>query len=265
MNNISKLAFVDPDAKLGDNITIDAFAFIDKNVVIGDGCHIRAHTSVLSGTVMGKNNIVYEGAVIGAVPQDFRWDGSDTKCIIGDNNQIREHVIINRSISAGNSTEIGSNSFIMAQTHVGHDSKIGNYCVAGNACKIAGNCRVEDSTILSSAVTLHENSRVGKWCLIKGGCRIGGNVPPFVVMAHNPANYYGVNAYVLRKGKFTDDAVDDIAKCYRHLYQSNTSPLNAIIRITEDVKDSEERRAILAFLKECDNKVVGLPFEEEEY
>ena len=262
---ISPLAHVDPAARIGNDVTIHPFAFVDADTEIGDGCSIMPYASVLKGTTLGKNIKVYQGAIVGADPQDFRWKGAPSRCSVGDGSVIREHVIINRGISAGNSTEIGSNSFIMAQTHVGHDSKIGNYCVAGNACKIAGNCRVEDFTILSSAVTLHENSRVGKWCLIKGGCRIGGNVPPFVVMAHNPANYYGVNAYVLRKGKFTDDAVDDIAKCYRHLYQSNTSPLNAIIRITEDVKDSEERRAILAFLKECDNKVVGLPFEEEEY
>ena len=36
MNIISPMAFVDPEAKLGDNNVIGPFCFIDKNVVIGN-------------------------------------------------------------------------------------------------------------------------------------------------------------------------------------------------------------------------------------
>lgn len=69
---ISKLAHVDPSAKIGQNVTVHAFAYIDKDVEIGDGCEIMPYASVLRGTRMGKNNKVYQGAVIGADPQDFR-------------------------------------------------------------------------------------------------------------------------------------------------------------------------------------------------
>ena len=33
---ISPLAYVDPSAKLGNNVTVHPFAYIDKNVEIGD-------------------------------------------------------------------------------------------------------------------------------------------------------------------------------------------------------------------------------------
>ena len=33
---ISPLAYIDPEAKIGENCEIGAFAYIDKNVVIGD-------------------------------------------------------------------------------------------------------------------------------------------------------------------------------------------------------------------------------------
>ena len=35
--NISPLAYVDPNATLGENVTIHPFAYIDRDVVIGDG------------------------------------------------------------------------------------------------------------------------------------------------------------------------------------------------------------------------------------
>ncbi len=40
MFQISPLAFVHPNAKIGDNVTINAFAYIDDNVEIGEGCVI---------------------------------------------------------------------------------------------------------------------------------------------------------------------------------------------------------------------------------
>jgi UDP-N-acetylglucosamine acyltransferase len=257
-NSISPLAFVDPAAKLGDNVTVDAFAFIDAFTEIGDNCHIRPHASVLRGTIMGSNNVIYEGSVIGAEPQDFRWKGEKSYLRIGNNNKIHEHVIINRSIHEGEATEIGCNSYIMAQTHIGHDSKIGDYCVLGNSVKIAGDVKIANYTILSSAVVVHEGMNVGTWAMVKGGTRITGHVPPFAIMAHNPISYFGVNAFIMRKGGIAENIIDDMAKCYRHLYQSNTSVRNAIIRIKEDVDPSSERDAVVDFLISNNMKVAGL-------
>ena len=91
---ISKLAHVDPSAKIAEDVTIHAFAYIDKDVEIGPGCEIMPYASIVRGTRMGANNKVYQGAIVGADPQDFRWKGECTFCYIGDNNIIREQVII---------------------------------------------------------------------------------------------------------------------------------------------------------------------------
>ena len=57
---ISPLAYIDPSARLGKNVTVHPFAYIDKNVEIGDGCEIMAHASILSGARLGQNNKVYQ-------------------------------------------------------------------------------------------------------------------------------------------------------------------------------------------------------------
>ena len=262
-NNISKLAHVDPSAKLGDNVTIHPFAFIDANVEIGDGCEIMSYTSVINGTRIGKNNKIYQGSIIGADPQDFRWKGEQTYCHIGDNNVIREHVIINRGINTDGGTSIGSGTFIMADSHIGHDSHIADNCVLGNGVLLAGDTEVGKCTILSSGVMLHENSKVGEWVLIKGGCRIAGNVPPYIIMAHNPASYFGVNAVILRKGGYTEEQIDDIAKAYRHVYQTGTSVFNALRRIEADVTEGEVRDNITDFIRGVNLKIVASPRELE--
>lgn len=260
---ISPLAHVDPSAKIGENVTIHPFAFIDANVEIGDGCEIMSYTSVIRGTRMGKNNKVYQGSIIGADPQDFRWKGEESFCFIGDNNVIREHVIINRGISSERGTRIGNDSFIMAKTHIGHDTNIKGKCVIGNGVTIAGDAEVGECTILSSGVILHENSKVGSWVLIKGGCRISGNVPPYIIVAHNPVAYFGVNAVILRKHGFTEDQIDDVAKAYRHVYQTGTSVFNALKRIEADVEEGDVRANIVNFIRDCNLKLVAIPRDLE--
>ena len=46
---ISPLAYVDPEAKLGKNVTVLPFAYIEKNVEIGDDCIIMSYASILKG------------------------------------------------------------------------------------------------------------------------------------------------------------------------------------------------------------------------
>lgn len=262
--NISPLAYVHPEAQIGNDVTIMAFAYIDRNVVIGDGCVVRPHVSILDGARIGRNNKFYEGSIICASPQDFRWKGQKSFVVIGDNNVIREHVIINRSIQENESTTIGSYSFIMAQTHIGHDSRIGSHVVLGNSVKIAGDVNIGDFTIMSSSALAHEGVDIGQWALIKGGCRVNSNVPPYAVMAHNPIVYYGVNAFILRKGKFSEETIDNIAKCFRHLYQSGTSTFNAMRRIEADVDPGPERDAIINFVRDHKYRLAAIRLDDRE-
>ena len=97
--------------------------------------------------------------------------------------------------------------------------------------------------------------------LIKGGCRISGNVPPFTIFAHNPVSYFGINAVVMRKHGYTEEQIDDVAKCYRHVYQSGTSVFNAVRRIEADVDDNEVRQEIIDFISNNDMKIVALPID----
>lgn len=260
---ISPLAHVDPSAKIGQNVKIYPFAFVDKDVEIGDNCEIYPYASLMPGTRMGKDCRVFQGAIVSAEPQDFRWKGEASLCEIGDNVTIREQVIINRSIHAGGATRIGADSFVMAKTHIGHDTVIEGKSVIGNGVTIAGDCQVGKCVILSSNAVLHENSKVSDWVMVKGGCRISGNVPPYIIVAHNPVNYFGVNAYAMRKHGFTDEQIDDIAKAYRNIYQSGISVFNALRRIEADLNPSEIRDKILGFIRSNDLKIVAIPIEME--
>lgn len=262
---ISELAYVDPSAKIADSAKIHPFAFIDKDVEIGENCEIMPYASIIRGTRMGKNNKVFQGAVIGADPQDFRWKGGYTYCFIGNDNIIREQVIINRGISPEGGTRIGDKNFIMAECHIGHDSIISGRTVLGNGVKIAGEVEVGECSILSNAVILNEGVHVGDWVFIKGGTRISNNVPPYIIMAHNPSVYYGVNAVIMgRKNHFTGAEIEDAAKAYRHIFQTQTSLYNAMKRIENDVEPGRIRDSILDFIRANNLRIAGIPYYDED-
>ncbi len=260
---ISPLAHVDSTARVGKDVTIHPFAFIDADTEIGDGAVIMPYASVMRGTRVGARTKIYNGAIVGADPQDFRWKGQPSYCIIGDDCEIREHVIINRGFANSEGTRIGDGTFIMATAHIGHDCHIQSKCVIGNGVTMAGNIEVGICSILSSNSVVHEGSKIGDWVLIKGGCRISGNVPPYVIIAHNPAVYFGINAHVMRKGNFTDDQIDDVAKAYRHVYQCGTSVFNALRRIEADIDDSPIRQNIIDFIQGNNLRIVAVPVDLE--
>jgi acyl-[acyl-carrier-protein]-UDP-N-acetylglucosamine O-acyltransferase len=255
---ISPLAYVDPGAKIGKNVTIAPFAYVEKGVEIGDDCTIMPYASVLQGTIMGRGNKVYHGAILGAIPQDFRFKGEDTLLKIGDDNTIREKVTINRATTPDGCTSIGNGSFLMEGVHVSHDTRIGNDCIIGTGSSIAGECRVDDKAILSSRVILHQGCHVGTLAMVKGGSRATKDVPPYIIAAHNPISYYGVNAVILSKCGFSPDVIDDIAKAYRQVYQCNISLENALSRIRTEVPAGPEIQTVIDFLVHSTRGIIAL-------
>lgn len=261
---ISQLAYVDPAAKLGNNVTVYPFAYIDANVEIGDNCIIMPYASIMGGTRMGNDCKVYQGAIVGADPQDFRWKGTPSYCFIGNEVVIRENVIINRGIYSQGGTRIGDKCFIMAEAHIGHDTHVEGRNVLGNGATVAGDAVIGEGSILSSNSIVNEKVNIGRYALLKGGTRVSSNVPPFVIIAHNPASYYGVNAIVMRKGGlFSEDDIDVAAKAYRHVYQCSTTVFNALKRIETDIEPGDVRDEILSFIRDNNLKIVADKFFDE--
>ena len=98
MNQISPLAFVHPEAKLGDNNIIGPFCYIDKNTVLGDNNVLQNSVTIHVGARIGNGNEIFPGASISTKPQDLKFRGEETICEVGNNNSIRENVTISRRV-----------------------------------------------------------------------------------------------------------------------------------------------------------------------
>lgn len=253
---ISPLASIDPKAKIGENVRVDAFACIAGDVEIGDGCHIMSNAVICDGVRMGKNNRVFPHATIGAIPQDLKFVGEYTLCEIGDNNTFRECVTINRGTASKNTTIIGSNNLLMAYVHVGHDCVLGSNIIVSNACQFAGEVQIMDCAVVGGGSLVHQFTRIGSYVMIQGGTRLGKDVPPFSMIGREPAAFCGLNLVGLRRRGFEREQIDVINQVYEYLYRKNLNTTQAVQAIESEMPSSEARDMILDFVKSSDRGVV---------
>lgn len=249
MSKISPLAYIDPEAVIGDNCEIGPFCFIDKNVVIGDNNVLMNSVTVLYGARIGSGNVIFPGAVISAVPQDLKFKGEETTAEIGDNNKIRENVTINRGTAAKGLTRVGSGNLLMEGVHVAHDAVVGNNCIIGNSTKLAGETIIDDQAIISAGVLMHQFCRVGSLAMVGGGTRFSQNIPPYTTCAREPAAYCGLNLIGLRRHGFSGETIEQIHNAYRLIYQSNLQLKDALNRIREELPQTEEIKYIVEFIE----------------
>ncbi len=218
MNQISPMAFVHPEAKIGDNNIIGPFCYIDKNTVIGNNNVLQNSVTINYGARIGDGNEIFPGASISTKPQDLKFHGEDTICEIGNNNSIRENVTISRGTASKELTKVGNNNLLMENMHVAHDCIVGNNCIIGNSTKFAGEVTVDDNAIISATVLCHQFCKIGSYVMIQGGCRFSQDIPPYIVAGKEPTKYSGINLVGLRRHGFSNEKIELIHDAYRLLY-----------------------------------------------
>ena len=218
MNTISPMAFVHPEAKLGDNNEIGPFCYIDKDVVIGDNNKLYNSVTIHQGARIGNGNEFFPGASISTKPQDLKYRGEASLCEIGDNNSIRENVTISRGTASRGKTVVGSNNLLMENMHIAHDCIIGSGIIIGNSTKLAGEVEIDDNAIISATVLCHQFCRIGGYVMIQGGCRFSLDIPPYIIAGKEPTRYCGINSIGLRRRGYTNEQIDIIHDTYRTIY-----------------------------------------------
>lgn len=255
-SEISPKAEIDPRAKIGNNCKIYPFAYIEGDVVIGDNCTIYPFVSILDGTRMGNNNTVFQGAVLGALPQDFDFTGEKSELIIGDRNVFRENVVINRATHSDGQTVIGNANFFMEGAHISHDTKVGHRCVFGYGTKIAGDCVIGDAVIFSTSVIANARTRIGSCSMVRSGSTFSKDIPPFIIAGESPIKYCGINSVMMTKYGIDEKTQKHIANAYRLVFHGQTSVFDAVLQIKEQVPDGKPIRMITEFLESTELGII---------
>ncbi|MFN9583166.1 MAG: acyl-ACP--UDP-N-acetylglucosamine O-acyltransferase, partial [Bacteroidota bacterium] len=205
---IQSLAYIDPQAKIAQNVVIEPFSVIHKNVTIGEGSWIGSNVTIFPGARIGNNCKIFPGSVIAAVPQDLKFNGEESTVVIGDNTTIRECVTINRGTVDKMITKVGSNCLIMAYVHLAHDVIVGNNVIIANGVQVAGHVDIADNARIGGLCAVHQFVKIGRHVMIEGGSMVSKDVPPFTKSGRYPLSYEGVNSIGLRRSGFTMEKIN---------------------------------------------------------
>lgn len=253
---ISPLAYVHPDAQIGNNVTVEPFAYIAGDVVIGDDCWIGPGAVIHDGARIGKRCKIHTAASISCLPQDLKFRGEKTTAEIGDDNDIREYVTISRGTASRGKTVIGNGNLLMAYVHVAHDDVIGSHCVVANRCSFAGEVEVGDWVVIGGHCAIHQWVKIGDHVMLQGGTLLTKDVPPFITVRSDTSSYAGLNRIGLQRRGFTDEQLDNLTKSCRILFQSGLNYLNACNEAEAQVPQSPERDALINFIRSSERGVI---------
>jgi len=256
---IHPTAVVSPKAVIGEGVTIGPHTVIGDKVSIGSSCSIGPNTLIEGPTVIGRNNKFYGHAAVGTAPQDLKYDGSPTKLEIGDDNQIREFVTLNRgTVGGGGETRIGSRNLLMTGVHIAHDCAVGDDVILANAATLAGHVDVEDSATVGAFCGVHQFCRVGAHAFIGGYSVLTRDVLPFVktVGIRSEAKIYGINTIGLERKGFSDKRLKALNSAYRTLFRKGLKLKDAVSQIRDSGELTPDVKILVEFIETCERGFV---------
>ncbi|QCE33652.1 acyl-ACP--UDP-N-acetylglucosamine O-acyltransferase [Acetobacteraceae bacterium] len=193
-------AIIEKGAILGKGVRIGPWCHIDSNVVIGDNVHLHSSVSISGDTKIGNGVEIYPFATVGLAPQDLKYQGENSKCIIGDNTVIREGVTIHRGTAFGGGiTSVGNNCLIMVNAHIAHDCRVGNHVIIVNNVVMGGHVIVQDYARIMGASAIHQFVRIGQGAVVGGKTGVERDVIPYGSVIGNRGRLVGLNWVGLKR------------------------------------------------------------------
>jgi UDP-N-acetylglucosamine acyltransferase len=256
--NIHPTAIIDPGAKIPASCKIGPYCVIGANVELGEGCHLVSHVAIAGPTKIGADNGFFPFSAIGMAPQDISYKGEPTRLEIGDHNEIRECVTINRgTVKGGGVTKIGSHILIMAYSHIGHDSVIGDHAMLVNGATLAGHVSVEEWAVVGALCALHQFVRIGAHSYIGGGTIVTQDVLPFsMTSAAREARAYRTNKVGLERRGFSPERIRKIQHAYKVLLASKMNTTQALEKLKSEADRGEDVEMLINFIESSERGII---------
>ena len=250
-------AIVSPQAKLAADVTVGPFSIIGPDVEIGPRTVVGPHVVVNGPTRIGADNHIFQFASIGDAPQDKKYNGEPTRLEIGDRNVFRESCTVNRgTVQDKGVTHIGHDNLFMAYSHVAHDCVVGDNVVFANCAALAGHVEIGDWVILGGLTAVHQHVKIGAHAFLAGGAVVQRDVPPYVMVAGNPAVPHMVNVGGLKRRGFDEEQVRNIRNAYRVLYRSDLKLAEALEKLRPQAETRSEIKAFVDFVTSSTRSIV---------
>ena len=246
---VHSTAVISPEADLADDVQVGPYAIIEGPVRVGPGTIIEGHACLTGPLILGRDNVVGHGAVLGKGPQHRGYRGESTWLRIGNDNVFREHVTVHRgTLAGGGETRVGDRNMFMIGSHIGHDGRVGNDCTLVNGSLVAGHVELHDGCILSGHSAIQQRVRVGRLALLGGLGSATKDIPPFVIQqGYNCVS--GLNLIGLRRAGVTSDRIAALRSAFRIFFKEGRTQSGALDVIEGELGHIAEVDEFITFIR----------------
>lgn len=256
--NVHSTAIVDSKAKIHPTCYVGPYCVIGEDVEIGEGCRLESHVAINGPTKIGTHNHFFSYSSIGMAPQDLSYKGEPTRLEIGDHNQFREFVTVNRgTVKGGGLTRVGNHILVMAYTHIAHDCVVGDHVILANAATLGGHVIVDEYATVGALCPVHHFVHIGAYAFIGGGTTITKDVMPFSkTSAARETHAYGMNSVGLERHGFSKERIQKIHHAYKLLLASKLNTSQALEKMKSESDRGEDVDTLIRFIEGSERGVI---------
>jgi UDP-N-acetylglucosamine acyltransferase len=113
---------------------------------------------------------------------------------------------------------------------------------------LGGHVEIGDWAILGGLTAVHQYVKIGAHAFLAGGAIVQRDVPPYVMVAGNPATPHSVNSEGLKRRGFDEAQIRNIRDAYRILYRSDLRLVEALEHLEPIASKRSEIRAFVDFI-----------------
>ena len=209
--DIHPTAVIDKSATIGSGTRIGAGCYIGPNVKLAENITIYPNVTILDECSIGKNTVIWSGAVIRERCHIGAYCILHPNCTIGaDGFGFRPcpekglvkipqigNVIIGNAVEIGanscvdrgkfSSTVLGDGCKIDNLVQIGHNSKLGRFCIMAGNSGLAGSVTLGDGVMIGGSASIKDHLTIGNRAIVGAGSGVAADVEAGKVVLGYPA------------------------------------------------------------------------------
>lgn len=229
MSNVTVVREIAEGASVSPQARIGAFCSIGPEVSIAAGSVLRRRVIVSGKTTIGLENIIEEGCVLGAAPQDLKYRGTRTRLVIGDRNHFGRNVTAHIGTELGGGfTRVGSDVTLAEGSHVAHDCYVDDGALLGEKVLLAGHIHVQTGAVLEELSGAHHFTTVGKFARVGPRTPVRRDVPPYTNFFSEdpdwaPPSVRGIHEAGIKAAGLTDVEQRELRRALVELFEDEAA------------------------------------------
>jgi UDP-N-acetylglucosamine acyltransferase len=120
---------------------------------------------------------------------------------------------------------------------------------------LAGHVIVEDRAVIGGLTAVHQFTKIGRNCMCGGMSKITQDIPPYVIVAGNPAHVSGLNSVGLSRAGISPKVREELKQAFKILYRSRYTLQEAISAMEQELDSCEEVEHFMRFLRNVERGI----------